>query len=849
MNAPFNFDRLFGPPQEKVEGNKNMFKKAALLYEFEPKEDFKGFSSDEVGVLISKSSARMNGKYVLQEDVLRKVITDDIGVNNIEQEIVSNNVNSEFSNALLKTIQKDDIDYHALSDTELFYSSKLTWLMPQKLDENVIKSEIRLRQFFSPIEKIIQNFAGREKELDQIRQFVYAQPSLDSGLLSSYGPRQPLLIQGIGGVGKSTLMSKFIFDHNIVLENNKLPFVVIDFDLPGFSIKEPMNILLEALRQLNIQFPAFEAVFQEVIQTVSHLTFSEDSDTREFYKSSNISQRGVAYGKIDSLMDSYGYNLNQINLPVLIVFDSFEEMQYRASRGEIDNFFRFIWEILTAVPFLRCAFVGRSEISETLGDFRFTKIELREFDEESATAFLKKNKLNDNDLCKAIYNALGGNPLILRLAADLVRKDPKVVKDFDKIKNKKHEFLVDRIIDHIHDPEIQKIAVPGMLIRRINPEVIKMVLAEPCHLSSLTDEEANQLFDKLRQEVALISRYSDTNEFAFRQDLRMACEEMIREKYHEESESIDENAIRFYQANISRGVKFEGEYYYHLLKKGENLELLDKATYERIRAELEPAIIELPQKAQLYISSLQSTRSSQELLGQASLQEWENYYLAQIKDGLNYEFQYVQKLFQEVTNRTERSSSPNSEFPFFEALLYQRTNHLLLSSKVIERALNQQPANKYIDELKIIQVQNLEYEGKYPEALALCETINPKSGNNLCKREFLYARLQMRVNGVEYERTRAGLSFTPDFKDAFVDTYWNMIFRGSSKASFQKSGDYEEVIGKLSNSVKGLQALEKICYDQLDMYLKDISLAGTFDILLHDMLQMIEAKGRTYRFF
>jgi len=72
------------------------------------------------------------------------------------------------------------------------------------------------------------------------------------------------MITGIGGAGKSTLVAKFILDQ---LEHNsqkKLPFVYFDFDKPGLSVSNPLELAIDALQQLSVQFPASSRIFNEI---------------------------------------------------------------------------------------------------------------------------------------------------------------------------------------------------------------------------------------------------------------------------------------------------------------------------------------------------------------------------------------------------------------------------------------------------------------------------------------------------------------------------------------------------------------------------------------------------------
>ena len=87
-------------------------------------------------------------------------------------------------------------------------------------------------------------FSGREAELARLHNYVF----------STTGEVDPLLIYGVGGVGKSTLVSKFILDHSSLLDNGNTACMYLDFDRAGLSIAEPEQLVVEVLRQLGLQF-------------------------------------------------------------------------------------------------------------------------------------------------------------------------------------------------------------------------------------------------------------------------------------------------------------------------------------------------------------------------------------------------------------------------------------------------------------------------------------------------------------------------------------------------------------------------------------------------------------------
>ena len=136
------------------------------------------------------------------------------------------------------------------------------------------------RRLFSPLESLIAHgFHGREAELSELRLHVGV---LELTTLSTKlrGARRrlnplatptekPMVVHGPPGIGKSTLLAKFVLDHARA-GDRRIPFVFIDFERPTLSVLEPATLLAEAARQLAIQYPDSAADLGEIADAASH---------------------------------------------------------------------------------------------------------------------------------------------------------------------------------------------------------------------------------------------------------------------------------------------------------------------------------------------------------------------------------------------------------------------------------------------------------------------------------------------------------------------------------------------------------------------------------------------------
>jgi cellulose synthase operon protein C len=111
---------------------------------------------------------------------------------------------------------------------------------------------------------------------------------------------------------------------------------------------------------------------------------------------------------------------------------------------------------------------------------------------------------------------VGGSPLSLTLAARIYHQTG--LSGVDTIARRKwlmfsikeaevQAALYWRFLDQI-DEDLRPLAHPGLILRRIDADVILKVLAGPCGLS-LTETKAQDLFGRLKEEVTLVSPNPD----------------------------------------------------------------------------------------------------------------------------------------------------------------------------------------------------------------------------------------------------------------------------------------------------------------------------------------------------
>jgi len=331
-----------------------------------------------------------------------------------------------------------------------------------------IREVIAREQLLEPFRSLVgDHFAGRIAELATLSDYVGVLDASGLGeklvrvfeYVFSITERPPLFVVGPGGSGKSTLIAKFVLDHAETAAHAQFPFAYLDFDRMALRPEEPVTLLLDAMRQLAIQYPEATKSYKEKLSEWTTYV-SPQQEEQAGVAEEDVSEASVGDSMISapsaekepatvesSLVPSsedgteampalgpserldllqqfanfvQGLQPNETNKPLLLVLDTFEEVQFRSSASE-DDVFDFLSQLQPLIPRLRTVICGRTEIVST--QFKVRELKLENFDEPAAVAFLMHQGVKDEKLAKTIYGQVKGSPLVLQLAADLARKE------------------------------------------------------------------------------------------------------------------------------------------------------------------------------------------------------------------------------------------------------------------------------------------------------------------------------------------------------------------------------------------------------------------------------------------
>ena len=215
---------------------------------------------------------------------------------------------------------------------------------------------------------------------------------------------------------------------------------------------------------------------------------------------------------------------------------------------------QFLEILQKAVPRLRIVVAGRVPLS--VDGFPTDPRPLGDFDDAAAQLFLEKRGVQSPELIRTIIKRIGKSPLSLLLAATAVQQAQKS-GEAENLKltgtrgarlseSQIQGYLYRRILNHIQDEEVRRLAYPGLVLRRVTPDIIQNVLAEPCKVPVPDESAAQDLFDRLAREVTLVQ--FEEGALVHRRDLRRIMLPLLRDSAESETaRQIEDAAIRYYE--------------------------------------------------------------------------------------------------------------------------------------------------------------------------------------------------------------------------------------------------------------------------------------------------------------
>lgn len=441
----------------------------------------------------------------------------------------------------------------------------------------------RLNLFADLEAMAVDHFVGRADALRQLRRHL----SDDDPL--------PYAVFGLGGVGKSALIARHVVDAiGGAGGDGRAYAAVLDFDDPTLNPRYPLDIVQRLVRIVGLQADA------EVRQRLDRLsTVALDAARTSVYRgqaSSRSSSRPQGTQTDEVLGDLAAFS----SRPILVVFDTVEQVQRRGASA-VASFAGLVAQLGRFGSRIRVVISGRAPVPYLPA----TSHELSGLSRGEAVDLFTQlcTRAVEPALVESVVGALGTSPLTVRLAARLLSDIESAPGDLVALDL--HAELIDgelyrRVLDHIRDPQVRKLAHPGLVLRRVTADIIAAVLSGPCDVPVPDLATAVELFDRLGQEAMLVDESPDGQTLVHRADIRRVMLPQLLADRPALADQIQEAAVEYYAGR--RDTESKVEELYHRLMLQQDPATLTAHWDDRAAESLYAVADELPAASRIYLS-------------------------------------------------------------------------------------------------------------------------------------------------------------------------------------------------------------------------------------------------------
>lgn len=415
-------------------------------------------------------------------------------------------------------------------------------------------------------------FVGRRAE----------QKQLDDWLMSTKPAPVPIrfaFVSGAPGLGKSSLLEQAVMSAS---KFSDAVIIRLDFDRPGLDVRDRLRLTFEAARQVGEQLGPQGAALLEARRAA-------------------IPQAVKASRKTDVTPSELASKLAQAieGRRVIAALDTLEALQARAE-SRLVELFQWLDDLVDAgMSQLRVIGAGRGDALEAAPERVGLALPLEELTPEDAAAFLKVEGVENSSISR-IIDVVGGHPLKLRLGAEIAKRHGGTFPVRQGRGEIGAAYLYRFLLSRFPEPDTARLAYPGLIVRRVNGEIIAQVLAPKLGLKGLSIERARELLHALTRQSWLMQPDED-GFLRHRGDMRALLLPLL---YHGKADlcwRLDQAAARFFERRPESWAPFEAAYH--------RLQMMRRSTVEAPRLDSRIAVLfdaqtlsELPPAAQDVVS-------------------------------------------------------------------------------------------------------------------------------------------------------------------------------------------------------------------------------------------------------
>ncbi len=382
----------------------------------------------------------------------------------------------------------------------------------------------------------------------------------------------PMVVSGIGGVGKSALVARFaagVPDDTLLLW--------LDFDRADLAPDDAVSVLSLLNAQVGVQREEF----------VAPAVTAVDWETA-------ASACGAELARVTAGTS-----------PPLLVLDGFEVAQHVRRHDEI-------WGLLERVragaPALRILVSGRAPVlGLKLGGRPSRSLHLNGMAPEDAETWLRECHVSDDAVLGQVLELSGCVPLKLKLAIRLIEAGGDVGNlPRDLPQALVEGFLYERILDRVIDPALKPVARGALVLRRLTAAMTAEVLGDVVP----EGHDAQEVYERLAREMAIVAG-DDAGQgggpssvptttapevLRLRPEVRSATLKLLERDDAANVTKIDERAAAWYARQDLDLVVNAAELVYHRLRLGD-LAAAERAWRDGCAPLLLYAVDELPLEA------------------------------------------------------------------------------------------------------------------------------------------------------------------------------------------------------------------------------------------------------------
>ena len=324
---------------------------------------------------------------------------------------------------------------------------------------------------------------GRDDELERLMEYCRRAWAGDETRALYFG--------GIGGVGKSTLLAEAV---NQLYAAERPIAVHLDFDRTGLDENDGVGLAIEVVRQVELALGVEGASLRGARQRAAGSVSGRLKKER-------------ATPPTDLLQQLAG-SVRRSGRKVLLVIDTLEIL---AARGDENprTLFRSIdaYRAAGLGPMAVLA-AGRGGPPPLIAGHMIAE-DLNGLPDEAARKLLSELKA-PRAARDMLVRLAKGNPLVLRLGARLANDaGAEFLRSSGLAKARISEQtmagqLYRLILSRLPDQDLRAIAHPGLLIRRLNADLIREVIAPEIGMDGMTPERATALFAALSRHAWLV---------------------------------------------------------------------------------------------------------------------------------------------------------------------------------------------------------------------------------------------------------------------------------------------------------------------------------------------------------